>query len=163
MSITTVKARIAGSTTIDDGGEPAVHDLTDFHVTFAKATDDALPADVIADTLIWTNPFSFPVQVISGRYAPTSGDIVANNTNNATLQIKTDDGAPGGAAPAVALSYATNVSNGGVLQNDSKAFPFWVAAASMVPPGGGVWFAAAKTGTGVVVRAGLVSLRLRKL
>lgn len=163
MSNTSAKARLAGANTLDDGGEPAIHDLTDFHVTYFKATDDALPADATPDTLIWMNPYSFPVQVVSGRYVPTSGDIVFNATNFFSFSIKTDDGLPGGAIPIATLFYSNGLAANATLQNDSKPFTGWQPTNSIVPPGGGVYYAVNKGGTGAVFRAGLISLRLRRL
>lgn len=161
MGIMGLKARLAGTVALEEGGEAAVDDLLDFTITAFKAADDALPADVTPDTQIWSNPYTFPVKVMAGRYAPTSGNITGNDTNSANLLIKTDDGLPAGPAPATVLSMSFPAA-GGVLQNDSKAFGTWTAANSVVPPGGGVFLASTKIGTGLVLRAGVFTLRLRK-
>jgi hypothetical protein len=157
-----LRARLGGSVALEEGGESAVDDLLDFAITTVKAADDSLPADLIPDTQIWTNPFSFPVKVMGGRYAPVTGNITGNDTNSATINIKTDDGAPAGPAPATVLSM-TFPAAGGVLQNDSKAFGTWTAANSVVPPGGGVFLNSTKIGTGLVLRAGIITLRMRKI
>lgn len=162
MSIMGMKARLAGTVALEEGGEGAVDDLLDFTATWQKAAADAAAGDATADFVVWVNPFTFPVKVMAGRYTPNSGAIVANDTNNATINIKTDDGAAAGPAPAVVLNYQSTIANGGVLQNDSKAFLNWTANAAVVPPGGGVWVGIAKTGTGVIVPAGVITLRLRK-
>lgn len=162
MSLMGLKARLAGTVALEEGGEPAVDDLFDFTITANKAADDSLPADLTADMQIWTNPYSFPVKVMGGRYAPVTGNIVGNDTNTATINVKTDDGLPAGPAPATVLSMTFPATTGGVLQNDSKPFGTWTANNSVVPPGGGVFLNITKAGTGLVIRAGVFTLRLRK-
>lgn len=162
MSVMGLKARLAGTVALEEGGEGAVDDLLDFTITWQKPAADAAAGDLTADLVVWVNPFSFPVKVMAGRYTANSGALVANDTNNVTINIKTDDGLPAGPAPVTALSYQNTVANGGLLVNDSKAFPVWTPGNAVVPPGGGVWVGVAKAGTGVILPSGVITLRLRK-
>lgn len=139
--------------------------LTDFVVTFTKATADAMAPDVTAATKFWTNPFDFAVKLVSGKASPGAA-LVAHDTNKARISIQTDDGAD--SAPAVCLewdtrltgvgtgTWATDIAEDNAGANNSQA-------AARVAPGANLFFAIAKDGGGVVVPVSLYSVRLQRI
>jgi hypothetical protein len=156
-----IQKSMSGAQASPYGGAPTVAQLFDETLFFNKAADDGAAATATADTLFWTNPFDFPVQIVSARYTPTTGGITADNTNFATIALKSNDGA--GGATATGLSITTAITDSGNLsQNQSKAFTLATAAGQTIPAGGGLWLNIAKSGTGVVVRAGILTVRLRR-
>jgi hypothetical protein len=144
---------LAGVATIDQALSVAT-------APFVKAADGAA-ATATADTLFWTNPFGFPVYVEAGSFVGTGAGITADNTNFATLIIKTNDGI--GGATAIALSMATTITDAGTFtQNQPKSFTGRTLANVTVPANGGLWLQITKSGTGVVVPAGYFTVRVLK-
>jgi hypothetical protein len=161
MGLTNLKARLGGTVGNDEGAENVINQLTDLIVQASKAADDGGAANATADTLLWTNPFDFSVVMVSARYTPTTGAITGDNTNNAVITLKSNDGA--GGSTAVGLSITTDVATGNFSTNQSKAFTSQTPAGAVIPAGGGLWLNIAKGGSGVVVRAGLLNVRLRRV
>lgn len=152
---------MVGSTCSPYGGAPTVAQLFDETLFFTKAADDGMVGTATADTLFWSNPFDFPVFMVSARYTPTTGGIVADNANFATIALKSNDGA--GGATATGLSMATTITDSNTLsQNQSKQLTLATSAGQTIPAGGGLWLNIAKSGTGVIVRAGIFAVRLRR-
>jgi hypothetical protein len=159
MGLTSLKASMGGAFANDNGGENAINQLTDIFVPAAKAADDAMASTTTADFVIWTNPFDFNVVVVAGRYTPAN-TITGDNTNNAVITAKTNDG--GVATPAAALSMTTDVATGNFAANQPKAFTTLTPANAVIPPGGNLWLGIAKGGSGVIVRNGIFNFRLRR-
>lgn len=142
------------------GATTGADDLTDIEVVTTKAADDGAAATATTDTKIWVNPFSFPVLVTAARYS-ANGTITADNTNFATIQVKVDDGLGGASVVAAAISttitdsgnVATNVTENLTLQSTNV----------VIPAGGNLYYAITKSGTGVVVRAGVICVRLTRI
>jgi len=140
---------------------PVVHQAFDLTIPFAKAAADGAAGTATADTLFWTNPFDFPVLVVAGRITPIGAGVTADNTNFATITIKTNDGA--GGATGIALTANTTITDlGNLTSNQSKSFTLLTPANQIVPAGGGLWFNIAKSGTGVVIPISNYTIRLQR-
>lgn len=158
---TTAQDKMSGTLGLDLAQAATIYQLFDFHVPVQKAADDGMASTATADTLFWTNPFDFSVAIISATYTPT-GTITADNTNFATLTVKKDDGAAG--TPAVALTVTTAITDSGnFAANIQKAFTSRTAANATVAAGANLFFNIAKSGSGVVMRAGYITVRLRRV
>ncbi len=161
-----IQAKIAGTLGLDEGGETAVANLFAFseRVTHASAENAATN---VANTKVFVNPYAYPLRVMAANYNPTGAGLTADNTNNATINILTDDGA--GGTPVAALTAVTTLNTsvtgatGNWAQNVSENFAVSNAAAQAVPVGGVVWFNVVKAGTGVDIPAGELTVLFGKL
>jgi hypothetical protein len=160
MGVSSAIASLGDSTVLLHGGEPVVQQLTDFWVRFTKASDDGTASTATADTLVWGNPFDFICEVVAARYV-ANGTITADNTNFATLQVKTQNAAAGATAVAAALS-TTITDSGNVATDIAEAFTL-TPANVQVPVGGTLKFAITKAAAGVIGRLGIIMLRLRRV
>ncbi len=143
------------------GGLPTIDQALDFQVQYLKAAADGAASTATADTLIWVNPFDFPVYVVSA-YAATASTLTADNTNFATLTLKTSDALAAGAT-AVALTMTTAITDSGNwAANVPEPYTSRTIANVAIPAGGGLWFNIAKSGTGVVVPISQYVVRLSK-
>lgn len=140
---------------------PVVHQAFDISVPFFKAAADGAAASVTADTIIYTNPYDFPLVVVAGRLVGQGAGIVQDAANFATVNIKTDNGA--GGATAIALAWSSLTTDGGTLvSNVPKPFTVWTGANAVLLPGANLFIAIAKSGTGVVVPISAYQIRLQK-
>jgi hypothetical protein len=162
MGVSSAIESLGASTLLLHGGVDIAKQLTDFHVEFVKAADDGAAATTTANTKFWSNPYPFPVQLVDFKYS-ADGAITASDTDFATIQIKFDDAAAG--TPAVGLEMKTQTTaaggTGNVVAQIQKSST-GVGTTVVCPVGGNLWFAIAKAGTGVVVRAGRITVRLRR-
>jgi len=151
----------AGATASPYGGGPTVAQAYDFHERFDKLAADGAAGTATADTLLWSNPYDFPVYMVSARLTLTGAALTADNANFATIALKSNDGV--GGATATGLSITTAITDSGnISQNQPKAFTLVTAAGAAVPAGGSIWLNIAKSGTGVVVPVSQISVRLRR-
>lgn len=140
---------------------PVTHQAFDFTVPFFKAAADGAAGTLTADTIIWTNPYDFNVVVVAGRLVGQGAGIVADAANIATINIKTDNGA--GGATAIALAWSSLTTDGGTLvSNVPKPFTVWTGANAVLVPGANLFFNIAKPGTGVIVPVSAYQIRLQK-
>lgn len=140
---------------------PVVNQLGDVFATFQKTAADGAATTATADTLFYSNPYDFPLYVVSGKVTATGAGITADNTNFATITIKTNDGI--GGATAIALTVATTLTDSGTFsQNQPKSFTAVTAANIAVPPNGGLWLNIAKAASGVTVPVSFFTVRLQK-
>ncbi len=160
-NLTALKKRRAGTQAQDIGGIDTVNQETDFDKEFAKAADDSMAADATTDTQVWTNPFDFPVEIVSGTYTATN-TITAHDTNYAQLKIGTDDGAAGSISNALIWETKITAGTGNVAAKIPEAQTGRTAAACTIAAGASMYFSIAKQGSGVVVRAGKINVRLRR-
>jgi len=143
------------------GGGPTVAQLVDFHERFDKLAADGMASTATADTLLWTNPYDFTVYMVSARLTCTGAGITADNTNFATIALKSNDGV--GGATATGLSITTAITDSGnISQNQSKSFTLLTSAGAAIPAGGGLWLNIAKSGAGVVVPVSIINVRFRR-
>jgi hypothetical protein len=144
-----------------DQAPPIVHQAFDIVVQFSKTAADGAAATNTADTVIFTNPFDFNLVVADARIVTLGAGVTADNTNFATLTIKTDNGA--GGATAIALTAATTVTDLGTLaSNVSKRFTAKTGANVIVAAGANVFLNITKSGAGVVVPISNIIVRLQK-
>jgi hypothetical protein len=156
---TDFKGALAGSAQAN-GGEDTINNLTDITVHYEKVADDAMASTATADHVFWTNPFPFELQVVSASYS-ADGTITANDTNFATITIKTDDAA--GGATAVAATWATTTTGTGNVATRVAEAAVMTAANNRIRVGANLVFNIAKAAAGVVVRAGSFTVRLRRV
>jgi hypothetical protein len=156
-----VQTKLVGTTAQDLGGQATIDALFATEVVFDKAAADGAAGTATSNTKVWTNPYTTPRKILRAVIQGTSG-LTADNTNYATVQLLTDDGA--GGAPAVAASVITQVSaQGSWTANVSVAFANFVAAQLAVPAGGNIWMSITKAGSGVVVPISKITIILAKL
>jgi len=141
--------------------QPVINQFSDVFVQYLKAAADGSAAATTADTLFYSNPYDFTMYVVSGQFVGTGAGITADNTNFATLAVKTNNGVGGATATALTLTTAITDS-GNISQNQPKAFTLVTAANVALPPGGGLWLNIAKAAAGVVVPVGYFMVRLQK-
>jgi len=153
------KKRLAGTDALGIGGKTTINQAFDIVARTAKAADDSMAADATSNTKFFTNPFDFNLEVVGAKYS-ANGTITASDTNYATLQVKTDDAAAGTPAVAAAVS-TTTTGTGNVAAHVAEDLAI-TAANAILLPGANLWLAITKTASGVVVRAGEISVRLRK-
>lgn len=131
------------------GGLDTIDESLAIHIPFDKTAADAMASTTTTDTLVWMNPFAYPVYLYSAEAVATGAGITADATNNATITFRTRDGV--GGASAAALTIVTDVAGGNWTQNQRKAITTQTKANLAVPVGGQITFSIAKGGTGVVV------------
>lgn len=160
MGATNVLAKFAGDECLDEGGETTAFQILDETETFFKAAADGAAATATTDQWMWTNNTGGAVSLISGLFWVSAG-VTADNTNFATIQVKTDNGV--GGASAVALSMTTAITDSGNLTAlASKALTLRNGANATVVAGGSVYFAITKSGAGVVIPISAMTVRVRK-
>jgi hypothetical protein len=139
--------------------------LFDDYVIFDKAADDGMASTATADTKIWNNPYDFPVQIVGLSYSATGGGITADAANFAQINAKTDDGL--GGATTIGMQLATtptaNGGTGNIAANVGVQTAVKQSGGGVVPVNGNLFIAIVKQGTGVVVRAGKINVRLRRI
>ena len=141
--------------------QPVVNQAFDFWVQFTKAAADGMASTATADTWFWSNPYDFPVYLQSAIAVATTGSLTADPTNFAQILIKTNNGA--GGATAIGLTGNTTVVGTNTWNtNQPVSFDTVTGANIAVPAKGGLWFAIAKQGAGVVVPASAFFIRLRR-
>lgn len=124
--------------------------------TFDKAADDGTAATATTET--YTGIYLPRACLLkAATYLATTGGITADATNNATITLSKRDSAA--ANKTTVASATTNVAFGNVTQGAGKALTL-SAANVAISAGSTVTFEIAKGGTGVVVRAGRVTLEV---
>lgn len=165
--VTSLLKRLGGAFAQEDANtaglsvENTIGSVFDFQVQFQKAADDGMASTATADTKFWTNPYTFPVQIVAASYN-ADGAITADNANYATVSVKADDGL-GGATAAIAQWVTQITGSGNIVAQIAKAATLLNTASVAVPAGASLFFNVAKTGTGVIVRSGVFTLRCRKV
>lgn len=167
---TKVLPRLAGALAGDPASltslELAARAVLDFLLPpIVKASDDGMASTTTADSKFWTNPFPYDVylQPAQSVYS-ANGTIAASDTDYGTIVVKTDDAADGAPASAVEWKTQTTASGGtgNVATDIAKAASGSTAAQLKVKPGANVFWGITKTGSGVVMRAGIIQLVARK-
>lgn len=143
-------------------GLPVVNQALDVNFQFTKAAADGAAATATADTLVYTNPYDFPLYVVSAKGVMTGAALANDANNNAAISFKTNDGAGGATAIAATLNTTVAAHGATLPQNQSVNFDVINAANIAIPPGGGLWFNITKAGTGVVVPVSNYVVRLQK-
>jgi hypothetical protein len=128
-----------------------------------KAADDGMASTTTADAKVWSNPFDFPLQLVDLNYNATGGGITANDTNYAQIQAKTTDGVS--ATPALGMQLETKITGGtgNIADGVGVTTTTKQSGGGVVGVGGSLFVGIAKQGSGVIVRAGMVTARLRRI
>lgn len=149
--LTTIQKKIVGHQALDAGGDAAVASLFSFAERINHASTENAVTNV-ANTKMFVNPYSYPLRVLSAKYNPTGAGLTADNTNFATINILTDDGAGGtpvaGMSAISTLNTSVTGATGNWAQNVNVNFATVNGAALAVPVGGVVWYNVVKSGAG---------------
>lgn len=158
----TISNRLVGTYGVEDentnsaSAREAMEQLLDIPLSVAIATDAGATSNT-ANTKVWTNPFSYPVQLVSAVYN-TDANVAADATNFATVDLLTDDGA--GGTKVVGATIATNAA--GFTLGVSRAFTLAPANCTIVS-GGSLYRRAVKSGAGgVQLTVHTESVRMRR-
>lgn len=144
-----IKKSLGGVQALQRGETLSVDELLAIEIMFDKAAADGAAGTATTDTIVWMNPFSYPVYLVSAEAVGVGAGITSDPTNFATLTFRTRDGV--GGTSAAALTLATDTAGGSWTANQRKAITALTRANAAVPVGGQITFSIAKAGTGVVV------------
>lgn len=153
------EAGVAGTVGATDPiGEVAkIHSYT---VSFSKASDDAMASTTTSET--YTGIYiPYKCRLKSVTYSATTGGITADNTNYATVTVSKRDSAAANLTTIATLT-TTITSSGNITQGAGKACVV-TGSAVIITAGSTITFSIAKAGSGVVVRAGTVTLELENV
>lgn len=154
-----IKQQEAGQAATSGASDPIgeVAKVHSYWVAFSKSADDAMASTTTSET--YTGVL-VPVKsrLKSVKYVATTGGITANATTYATITVNKRDSA---AANKLAVaSFATDtVTTDDVTQGVPKEFDL-TTANIIIAAGSTITYEIAKASTGVVVRAGTVTLEL---
>ena len=130
---------------------------------FNKAADDGAAATATAETVLVTVPRR--AKLVSVIYVPsTATNLVASDTNYASIIMQSRDGA-GGVAKVLGTTTTKTAGSGGTgnwtqwLSVNGVVTPF-DPTNFVIPAGGSLTFQITKAGTGVVVPAGSLTARI---
>lgn len=159
----TLLDRLAGTLGIEEGGGfpgEAMRQLFDIDKT-ERLVADGDAASTLANTKFWSNPHSYPVQLL--RFAVNVDSNVAGHaTNIGTVEIYTDDGA--GGTPVLAASVNTTLTTGGgnwVAGVDEVAT--LTAANCVVAAGANIFYKQTKGASGVAFPIRTFKARFRRV
>lgn len=142
------KKGLSGNVT-QQGALPTIDEALAVYIPFDKTAADGAAATATTDTIVWLNPYTVPVYLVSAQAVGVGAGITADASNNATITFRTRDGV--GGASAAALTIVTDVAGGNWTSNQNKAITTLTKANAAIPVGGQLTFSIAKGGTGVVV------------
>lgn len=162
-----IQVKIAGTLGLDEGGETAVANLFAFHERVTHASAENAVTNV-ANTKLFVNAYPYPLRLMAASYNPTGAGLTADNTNFATINVLTDDGAGGtpvaGLVAVTTLNTSVTGATGNWTQNVSENFAVNNGAALAIPVGGVVWWSVVKSGAGGAdIPAGELTVIIGKL
>lgn len=157
-----IQRALSGSIASPYSGAPTVAQMLDLEELFTKAAADGSAAATTADTLLWSNPYDFLVTIVGAKWTCTGAAITTDNTNNAVITLKSNDGAGGSTNIGLTLTTSILLHGASMAQNQSVAFDTVTGGGVQIPAGGGLWLNIAKGGSGVVVPVSLFTVRLRR-
>lgn len=145
----------AGVPVTDPVGTVAAAHTDVFSTT--KAADDGAAATATTETRtgIYARRLS---RCNAVTYVATTGGITADNTNNAVITVSYRDAA-GANLTTIGTLTTSITSSGNITQDVGKDFVL-AAGAGSIPAGATFTYSIAKAGTGVIVRAGSITLDL---
>lgn len=160
----TLLDRVAGTWGIEEGGGfpgEALRQLFDLPLVWVLA-QDAAASTTIAATKIWSNPYSYPVEIMLFEVNPSAA-VTGDTTNHGTLTITVDDGANGAPATAAEITSDTDAPGEGSWSADIDETGRLTKANCVVAAGANVFYTQTKGGTGVQFPERAVKLRLRRV
>jgi hypothetical protein len=117
---------------------------------YQKTSADAMATTTTANVQTgFANHFGFSIKLVGAYVVPVGGTLTADDTNNAVITLKFDDGAAG--TPAAAATWTTSTTGTGNWAVGVREAATLTAANCVLVDGGVVWFNIAKGGSGVVV------------
>lgn len=160
---------ITGGTAVANpvGAVSAAH--SDTMCSGAKAADDGMASTTTSETslvlsLPAPNPTILPLvprafQVNQITYTPVTGSITNDNTNFATITVSYRLASTGGSLTTLG-TLATTITALGASIAQWSAAQFTLTTANLTIPSGGATFtfSIAKSGSGVVVRGGTITI-----
>lgn len=153
------KKGLAGSVT-QLGALATIDEALCVDIDFDKLAADGAAGTTTTDTIVWMNPFTVPVYVVSAEAVGVGAGIVADATNFATLTFRTRDGV--GGASAAALTLNTDLAGGSWTANQRKAMTALTKANAAIPVGGQLTFSIAKAAAGVIVPISKFVIKVNK-
>jgi hypothetical protein len=125
--------------------------------TFSKASDDAMASTTTSETYTGIY-FPYACKLKAVTYVATTGGVTADASNYATVTVSKRDSAAANLTTVATLT-TTVASSGSITQGAGKGLVLSGSAVN-ISAGSTVTFSVAKTGTGVVLRAGVFSLEV---
>lgn len=135
--------------------------ILEFHVPYVKAAADAMASTTTAADYFFTA--YRPMQLVDAKFVSAS-TITSNDTNYGTIIVNKHDGLGGAGVVAASKATQTSASGGGGNLAAGVAYDLAVSATeanAQLALNQVLSFQITKTGTGVVVPAGYVSLKMR--
>lgn len=124
---------------------------------FSKASDDGMASTATTETRTGIYvPRKARLKNI--WYVPTTGGITADNTNFATVTVSSRDAA--GANLTTVATLTTTITSSGNLTQDVGAALVLATSAVIIAAGSTLTYSIAKSGSGVIVRAGSFTVDL---
>lgn len=124
---------------------------------FSKAADDGTAATTTAETFTGLY-FPRACRLKSVTYVATTGGVTADATNFATVTVSKRDSA--GATPTTIATLTTTVASSGTITQGAGKALVLAGSAANITAGSTVTFSVAKSGTGVVLRAGMFTVEV---
>ena len=144
----------SGGSSVSDAVTTVGQAHTD-QLTFSKAAADGMASTATAETYLGLY-VPYDCTLTAAYFIPTSGGLTADNTNFATITISKRDSAAANKT-TIATITTTITSSGNLTQGVAE--PSVVAAGGVsIAAGSTITFEIAKSGSGVVVPAGLFTL-----
>jgi hypothetical protein len=156
----TLLNRLRGTLGIEEAAA-AFEQLFEIPVVLTLAADGAA-GTTIAATKWWSNPFDYPVQIVSFEVNPDAS-VTGDATNIGTITLTVDDGANGAPATAAEITTDTDAPGEGSWSADVDETGRLTAANCIVNAGANIFYAQTKGGTGVQLPARALKLRLRRI
>lgn len=155
----TLLDRMRGTWGVEEAAE-AFSQLLDLDKT-ERLVADGDAASTLANTKMWSNPYSYPVQIV--RFAVNADSAVTGHaTNIGTIDILRDDGADG--TPVVAATVNTTLTTGGGnWAADIDEVGVLTPANCIVEAGGNVFYRQTKGASGVAFPIRTLKLRFRRI
>lgn len=154
-----IKERLAGQAGtygLAASATSGIDSLTDFSVTFTKASDDAMASTTTSET--YTGMMVPRRGILKAvYYTATTGGITAHASNYATITISKRSSSAGSKTTVATFSTDT-VTTDDVTQGAPKSMDLATGTAAIVDANSTITFEIAKPGSGVVVRAGTFTL-----
>lgn len=160
----TLLDRMAGTWGIEEGGGfpgEALRQLFDLDKNERLAADGAA-GTVIANTKFWSNPYSYPVQIVA-MSVNVDANAAGDPTNFGSLLLNVDDALGGAPVNAAFVNTNTGAGGGGNWVAGVDEVATLVPANCVVQPGANVFYQQTKAGTGVQFGIRTLKMRLRRV
>ena len=160
----TLLDRLAGTLGIEEGGGfpgEAMRQLYDLDKT-ERLVADGDAASTLANTKFWSNPYSYPVQLV--RFAVNvDANVAGHATTIGTVEIYTDDGAGGTPVLAASVTTDTDAPGGGNWVAGVDEVAALTPANCVVAAGANVFYKQTKGSTGVAMPVRTFKARFRRI